>query len=167
MNLRRRIGISILSVGVLSCLLTCQKKQAPEQSISFEHMESSPSGTQTILQKSFTVRTSVAFPFEIPAHAALPRLRGNYKSFVTTMGIQSNPDAANVELQVMTDEQYADFVRGSGSEVLFSAGPAHDENINVNLPPSMSDTRKYYLVFRNPGGGDAKKAVQADLSIDF
>jgi hypothetical protein len=67
----------------------------------------------------------------------------------------------------MTDEQYADFVRGRGNEVLFSAEPAHDENINVNLPPSMSDARKYYLVFRNPDSGDAKKAVQADLSVDF
>ena len=122
--------------------------------------------SQSILHKSFAVSTSAAFPFEIPAHAAMPHLRGNYKSFVTKLGVQSNEDSANVDFLVLTDDQYADFVSG-GRGALFSVDASHDQGVDIDLPPSLNQPKKYYLIFRNTSGGDAQKVVQADLTVDF
>ncbi len=156
------------SLLVLLFACTCQKKQAlTEEPYSMDRAAPSSGGTSEVLHKDFTLHTSVAFPLEIPAHSALPRLRGSYKRFVTSVGVQSQQDAANVDFFVMTDEQYADFTHGDNASVLFSANSSHDERIDVNLPPTMSTPQKYYLVFRNTPGGEAKKAVRADFSVDF
>ena len=144
-----------------------QKKQVNEEPYSIDRAAPSSGGTNEVLHKDFTVGTSAAFPFEIPAHSALPRLRGSYKCFVTSVGVQSQQSATNVDFLVMTDEQYADFTHGDNASVLFSANSSHDERIDINLPPTMSTPQKYYLVFRNTPGGEAKKAVRADFSVDF
>ncbi len=156
-----RIWLEIVFLGaVLAFSLTaCKKKKAPETVAALDRVGFSPLGTsQAILSKAFIVRTSVAFPFEIPAHAAMPRLHGGYKSFVGKVGIKSD-DAANVDFFVLTEEQYPDFADGSASETLFSADAAHEQDVDVSLPPSLNEPRKFYLVFRNTPGGDAKKVV--------
>jgi hypothetical protein len=148
----------------------CQQKKPPvvEQVTPTEHVAPSPQGTSTVVvHKAFTVRTSITFPFEVPARAAMPRLRGSYKSFVTKLGVQSNEDSANVDFFVFNEDQYADFLHGAAGDSLFLADASHDQAVDVGLPPTMNESRKYYLVFRNTPGGDAKKAVQADLSVDF
>ena len=168
--MKEKHASGLLISGSLALLLfacACQKKQVTEESYSIDRVAPSSAGTSQVLLKDFTVRTSAAFPFDIPAHSALPRLRGSYKCFVTSMGVQSREDAANIDFYVMTDEQYADFTHGDSGSVLFSANSTHAEHIDINLPPTMSAPQKYYVVFRNPPGGDAKKAVRADLSIDF
>jgi hypothetical protein len=149
----------------------CQKRKTVEESDSInrlDRVDPSPAATsQPVVSKDFTVRTSMAFPFEIPAHVAMPRLRGSYKSFATSVGVQSRDDVANVDFYVVTDDQYRDFVQGDSGNVLFAASSSHDEHVDVNLPPTMSAPQKYYAVFRNTPGGEAKKAVRADLSIEF
>jgi hypothetical protein len=160
------------AVGSVFLLATtaCEKKKAPavEEVAPTEHVAPSPQGTSlVVVHKAFTVRSSINFPFEIPAHAAMPRLHGSYKSFVTKLGVQSSEDSANVDFFVFTEDQYADFVRGAAGDSLFLADASHDQTVDVGLPPTMNEPRKYYLVFRNTSGGDAKKAVQADLSVDF
>lgn len=170
MNQRFRLRLGSVFLVATFVLLTssCQKAKPPEEVPPVEHTGTSPVGTtQAVLNKSFAVRTSVTFPFEIPAHAAMPRLRGSYKSFVTKLGIQSNEDSANVDFFVLTEDQYADFVRGSVSDLLFSAEASHDQAVDVSIPPSLNQPRKYYLVFRSTPGGDPKKIVQADLTVDF
>jgi hypothetical protein len=165
--LRIWLKIVFLGAALVFSLTACQKKKAPEQVATVDRVGSSPLGTsQAILNKTFTVHTSVAFPFEIPAHAAMPRLRGAYKSYVGKVGIKSD-DAANVDFFVLTEEQYPDFANGRASETLFSADAAHEQNVDVSLPPSMNEPKKFYLVFRNTPGGDSKEVVQADLSVDF
>ncbi len=169
MNRKMRIFFfQMLFTAVLLGALACQKSKPAEQVVpSSERVGPSPMGTsQSILHKSFAVRTTVAFPFDIPPHAAMPHLRGNYKSFVTKLGIQSNEDSANVDFLVLTDDQYADFVSGSTS-ALFSVDASHDQGVDIDLPPSLNQPKKYYLIFRNTPGSDAKKVVEADLTVDF
>lgn len=175
------IGQSRLTVLLLGAALAlgigsgCKSKSeakndAPQEIAAIDRVGGSPMGTSlAVLHKDFVVRTSAAFPFEIPAHAAMPHLRGTYKSFVTKLGVQSNEEAANMDFFVLTEEQYADFLRGgSGSEdMLFSVDDSHEQNVDVVLPPSLNQARKFYLVFRNTPGGDGKKAVRANLRVDF
>jgi hypothetical protein len=160
-----------LTVGLV-LTTACEKNKAPEQKppvvAEFDRAGPSPSGSaQSALQKTFTIHASEIFPLEIPAHAAMPRLTGNYKSYVGKVGIQSSVHAADVDFFVLSDEQYADYVRDGTIDSLFSANASHDQNVDVSLPPALTQPRKFYLIFRSTPGSDPKKMVKADLSVNF
>lgn len=166
-----RSSLVALAVALLLAA-ACEKKKAPEPPppavADFDRAGPSPSGTnQSVLQKTFTIHASEIFPLEMPARAAMPRLTGNYKSYVTKVGIQSSDAAANVDFFVLTQDQYADFTRDGTIDSLFSAKASHDQRVDVSLPPSMTEPKKFYLIFRSTPGGDPKKVVKADLSINF
>ena len=173
--MNQKAQIRLLPVLLVAALVVatgaCQKKKAPEEEEKLPAMDRvarSPVDTsQQILNKTFTVSSTVKFPFEIPAHAAIPRLRGNYRSFIKDLGVPSNGDIANVDFLILNEDQYADFVGGHAGEALFSADASHDQDISVSLPPSQDQPRKYYIVFRNSPGGAAKKLVQAQFTVDF
>jgi hypothetical protein len=174
--MNQKAQIRLLPVLLVAALVlatgACQKKKAPaeeeEKMLPMDRVARSPADTsQQILHKTFAVSSTVKFPFEIPAHAAIPHLRGNYRSFVKDLSVQSDDDNANIDFLILNEDQYADFVGGHAGEALFSADASHDQDVNVSLPPSQDQPRKYYLVFRNSSGGAAKKLVQADFTVDF
>jgi len=137
-----------------------------------DHVGGSVVGTSSaILHQTFAVASIVNLPFEVPAHAASPQLRGNYRSFVKPAGGKpgetESSDAANVEFLVLSESQYAEFLNGHDSETIFSADDAHDQEVNSGLPPTVNQPAKYYLVFRNNTPKAGKKTVQADFRIDF
>jgi hypothetical protein len=174
MNETMRPRLPVIFVAALILATSgCEKKKAPvaeEVPLPMDRVAPSPAGTtQSILHKTFTVSTSVNFPFEIPAHASMPRLRGTYSSFTKRLSVESKDkdDSANVDFLILNEDQYADFVHGHQGEALFSADSSHDQDVNVRLPASQDQPRKYYLVFRNTPGGEAKKFVQADFTVDF
>jgi hypothetical protein len=39
--------------------------------------------------------------------------------------------------------------------------------VSASLPATQDKARKYYLIFRNTPGGEARKIVQADFTVDF
>lgn len=137
-----------------------------------DHVGGSVVGTSSaILHQTFVVASIVNLPFEVPAHAASPQLRGNYRSFVKPAGGKpgetESSDAANVEFLVLNEAQYAEFLNGHDSEAIFSADDAHDQEVNASLPLTVDHPAKYYLVFRNTSPKAGKKTVQADFRIDF
>lgn len=137
-----------------------------------DHVGGSVVGTGgAILHQTFTLENIVNVPFEVPAHAASPQLRGNYRSFVRTAGGKpgetESSDASNVDFLVLNEAQYAEFLNGRDSEAIFSADDAHDQEVNTTLPPTVNQPAKYYLVFRNSSPKAGKKVVQADFRIDF
>lgn len=150
---------------------SCEKKKPrteEEVVLPMDRVAVSPaSSSQSVLHKSFPVTTAAVFPFEIPAHAVMPHLHGNYKSFVKQLAVQTNDDSANVDFLILNEDQYSDFVHAHAGEALFSADASHDQEVNFSLPGSQDQPRKYYLVFRNSPGGAAKKIVQADFTVDF
>jgi hypothetical protein len=156
-------------VAALFFSAACQKKKPPEEQLLPMDRVAPPSAdtTRTVLRKSFALTTSVNFPFDVPSHAAMPHLHGNYKSYVRQLGVQPNDDTANVDFLILNEDQYADFIQGHAGEAFFSAGASHDQDVNVTLPPTQDQPRKYYLVFRNSPGDATKKAVQADFTLDF
>jgi hypothetical protein len=166
-----RIWLRAAIVTICALLLTvfgCEKKKVPEEIAPLDRVGAAPADASlAVLHKTFTVRTTVAFPFEIPEHAAMPHMRGNFKSFVTKVGINSNDRSADIDFLVLTEDQYTNFAAGTPSESIFSLDASHDQAVDVSMPPSLNESVKYYLVFRNTPGGDAKKTVQADLTLDF
>jgi hypothetical protein len=143
-----------------------------QKATAFDHVGGSVVGTGgPILHQTFAVASIVNVPFEVPAHAASPQLRGTYRSFVKPAGGKpgetESSDAANVEFLVLNELQYAEFLSGHDSEAIFSADDAHDQEVNTGLPPTINQPAKYYLVFRNSSPKAAKKTVQADFRIDF
>ncbi len=133
-----------------------------------DHVGDSPVGTSTaILHLAFRVAGTVDVPFDIPAHASNPQLRGTYSSFVQQGGVASSDSSADVEFLLLNDLQYANFLAERPGDALFSADGAHNGEINFNLPPTLTRPAKYYLVFRNNSQNEDKKTVQADFRVNF
>jgi hypothetical protein len=127
----------------------------------------SPVGTSSaIVHKTFAVAATTKFSFEIPPHAASPHLHGTYRSFVQG-GVQSSDEDANVDLLLMNNQQYADFLKGRPADTVFSVDSSHDQDVNCQLPATLDHPVQYYLVFRNSASNAEKKVVQADFRVDF
>jgi hypothetical protein len=158
------VAAAVLFLGTSSCE---QKAAAPAPApVHHEPVAVSPVGTdQNVLQKTFALKTSMVFPFEIPAHATRPHLHGLYASFVGNTHGEAN-GAANIDFVVLNDDQYSDFLHGRPSEALFSVEDSHNQAVNFDLPASMDQPVKYYLVFRS-SSGESKKTVEANFKVDF
>lgn len=132
-----------------------------------DHVAPSPVGTTlTVLQKTFSLKTSVTFPFEIPAHASQPHLHGIFQSFVGQVHGTSD-ETANIDFLILNEDQNAAFASNRPSEAVFSVEDSHNQAVNFDLAASMGKPVKYYLVFRNPDGSKSSKVVEANFRIDF
>jgi hypothetical protein len=164
--LQRRQFSALLVVALLGCA-ACNK-EAPPQPVAVvpsDHVSPSPVGTsQTILEKTFSLKASATFPFEIPAHAVQPHLHGIFESFVGQLHGASD-ESANIDFLIMNQEQQTAFASDRPSEALFDVDASHNQAINFDLPASMNQPVKYYLVFRNPQG--KSKVVEANFRVDF
>jgi hypothetical protein len=133
----------------------------------------SPVGTTaSIVHKTFTVSSASNFAFQVPPHAASPQLRGSYHSFVPPSrdhpnNDQSNDDPGDVDILLMNDEQYADYIHGHSADVVYSVDSSHEGDVSLGLPATLAQSAQYYLVFRNISGSRARKVVEADFRVDF
>lgn len=128
----------------------------------------SPVGTsRAIMRQSFAVADAVDIPFELPPHASTPQLRGTYHAFMPSAVREAGDNESSVEFLLLNQEQYSDLLSGRPSDALFSADAAHDQDVNVSMPPTFGQPAKYYLVFRNGSRSAKKNVVQADFRIDF
>jgi hypothetical protein len=167
---RSRILLLVVVAAMAFFVTACQSKKPPAEEVVVPRMDrvaASPSGSQTILHKTFSLTATASFAFEIPAHAVTPHLHGNYKSFVKQISADASDDSANVDFLILKEDQYADFVHGHAGEALFAADASHDQDVDFSLPASQDQPQKYYLVFRSSPGGSARKIVQADFTVDF
>ena len=148
----------------------CNKPDAPAKSapdvLESVSPRSSPSQPLSILDKTFDVRTTASFSFELPAHSAQPHLHGVFESFLGKAHGPSN-EASNIDFVIMNEEQHSDFASNHPSESLFSVEESHNQAVNLDLPPTISQPVKYYLIFQNPRGSKTNKVVQANFRIDF
>ena len=129
-----------------------------------DHVGGSVVGSSApILRKSFTVRSAVQIAFQVPAHAASPRLRGTFQSS-STPGTGAD---APVEVLVLSDDQYSQFVNKRAGDAIFIAEDAPAADINARLPPTINQPAHYHLIFRNNSRQDGKKFVKADFRMEF
>jgi hypothetical protein len=162
-HLAAPIAIFLLANGA------CKKESPPPATpvAKSEHAAPSPVGTtQAVLQKTFNLKASATFPFEIPAHATQPHLHGIFEAFTGDVHGASD-ESANIDFFVLNQEQQADSSTNRGSEAMFSVEASHNQAVNFDLPPSFNQPVKYYLVFRNPSGGKGSKVVEASFRVDF
>lgn len=162
-----RFLVFLLNGSLIVATTACQEKpQAEEVVPSTDRVGPSPLGTsQNILHKTFSVRTSATFPFEIPPHASTPHLHGQYKSFLKESG--QSGGRANVDFLILNEDQYADFIHRQSGETVFATEASHDQEVEVGLPASQERPLKFFLVFRNSSGEKTTKLVQADFTVDF
>jgi hypothetical protein len=133
-----------------------------------DHVAPSPVGTSTaIVHKTFAVTSTAKFPFEVPPHAASPQLHGTYHSFAKNAGAQSGDEDGDVDLLLINEQQYADFLNGNPADVVYSVDSSHDQDVSLGLPATLDQPVRYYLVFRNSSSRAGKKVVQADFWVDF
>jgi hypothetical protein len=132
-----------------------------------DHVEGSVVGTSmTVLSDKFRVAGIIDLPFEVPAHAAMPQFRGNFRSFIQP-GVKPTSDTdANVDFRLLSDEEFANFVDAKPSEALFTADATHNQEVNASLPPTLTKPLRYHMIFMNRSR-KTKKVVQADFRIDF
>ncbi len=137
-----------------------------------DHIAPSPVGTAAaVVHKTFTVTSTAQFLFEVPPHAASPQLHGTYHSFPKNSAVQSAVQSADetgdIDLLLMNDQQYTDFLSGRPADVVYSVDSSHDQDVSLGLPATQDLPVRYYLVFRNTPGSPGKKVVQADFRVDF
>ena len=132
---------------------------------SSDHVGGSVVGTSVqILHDKFHVSVIVDLPFDVPPHAAMPKLHGTFQSFLAA-GKPTTDTDADVEFRVVNDQEFSNFLNGKPSEALFSADATHDEEVNTSLPPTLNQSATYHLVFLNESR--RKRVVQADFRVDF
>jgi len=129
-----------------------------------DHVGGSVAGcTVPILRKSFTVRSAVQIAFQVPAHAASPRLRGTFQS----SAIPGAGSDAPVEVLVLSEDEYSEFVNRRAGDAIFIAEDAPAADINARLPPTINQPARYHLIFRNNSRSEGKKFVKADFRLEF
>jgi len=170
MNQTARIRLQLIFLlAALVLAVACQKPKPPAEQVPLpmDRVAPSPVGTnQTILHKTFAVKNSATFPFEIPPHAVRPHLHGMFESFLRQEH-GSSDDTANVDFLIVNADQFADLTSNRPSEALFSVEASHNQSVNVDLPASLDQPVKYYLIFRNAAGKGPGKIVEADFQVDF
>ncbi len=133
-----------------------------------DHVAPSPVGTSTtIVNKTFAVTSTAKFVFEVPAHAASPQLHGTYHSSAKNSAAQSGDENGDIDLLLINEQQYADFLNGNPAGVVYSVDSSHDQDVSLGLPATLDQPVRYYLVFRNNSSRAGKKVVQADFRVDF
>jgi hypothetical protein len=156
---------------LLIILCACNKSQ-PTQGPTVNRLDKVDSAHVkpiNVLHKTFALKRTASFEFQVPAHTALPRLHGTFQSSVPGAGTDSaSDDSANVDMVLLNADQYADFSHG-GSEgtALYTVEPTHDHEVDFLLSPTQEDSATYYVVFRNSPGGAPSKQVKADFSLTF
>lgn len=167
-NHKRGFSLTVLA-GLLFALMACTKQAPPKADapLPSDRVNPSPVGTtQTILQKTFAVKGSVTFPFQVPPHAVRPHLHGIFESFLREVHGVSD-DSANVDFLIVNEDQYADLTSNRPSQALMSVEGSHNQAVNFDLPASLDQPVKYYLVFRSSDGGKSGKVVLANFHVDY
>jgi len=163
------VGVASAAVLVACSLIGCNKEepQSVPTVAPSEKVAPSPVGTsQTVLDKTFPLKATATYAFEIPSHAAMPHLHGMFESFTGQVKGASD-DSANIDFLIMNQDQEADFANNRPSDALFMVEESHNQSVNFDLPSSMDHPVKYYLVFRNPEGKKSAKLVEATFRVDF
>jgi len=161
------VSLFLLAVAAMALTVACNKDDAGPEVGPHEHVEPSPVGTtQTVLEKTFNLKKTATFPFEIPAHAVRPHLHGIIESFVR--GAVGTPDdVANIDFMIQNQEQQDEALANHPSQALFSVEGTHNQAVNFDLPASLDQPVKYYLVFQSSDESKASKVVRASFRVDF
>lgn len=166
---------STKTVGVLPYLLKNQKEQHEETEVASATdpllpvdriSRSEALAPQRILHRRISVNEFQGFGFVVPAHATRPRIRGKFNSFLPD-GDTGELQEENVEVLLLSEVEYRDFVHGQAGAASFGEPPSAGGVIDWTLNATLFQPVKYYLVFRNSSPQRRAELVDADFSVSF
>jgi hypothetical protein len=168
-----RLLLWLLIGALLLSLAACSKSQperdAPNQAPSVDHVVVSKSQPpNNFLDKTFAVKASEEFAFQVPSHSVKPVLHGSFVSFAKNKsGDLLSNETANVDLLILNDQEFDDFSHSKQGSATYSVDPANSQTVTYTLHPTVDNAENYHLIFRNSPGGAHSKLVKADFTISF
>jgi hypothetical protein len=117
------------------------------------------------LHKLFAVKNHVQFAFLVPPHQGNTRLRGTFRSFTKPDAPDSSDRTANVDLMLLNEQEFNEFLHGQPQSVTYELDSAHDDSVDWKVPTTFGEPQKYHLIFSNSGSGT--KFVEADFTVSF
>ena len=167
MKYRSTLALAAVALALLGCN-NGPKRDLNEDS-SLDHISQGPKlAAQRVAHGISKVDKYEKFSFEVPPHALTPRLQGEFKSFMQgTGGARIADESADVELMVMTEDQYDAFTHKRSAESLYAIEPSHDHGVSIALPTTQADAVHYYAVFSRTTNGKSPVWVSADLNVAF
>jgi hypothetical protein len=158
-------ALSFLSCNSAPSASTVSKETIPSMDrVSHED----PKDPVNFLRKTFPVKDYEKFEFEILPHSNHPRLSGSFRSFVArSSGATVSDDSANVNLLVLSPDEFAAFTQGNSGNATYSIEGSHERRLDFDFASTSDQPQKYYLVFSNPKGGVQNKFVDADFTLSF
>jgi hypothetical protein len=160
--------IAVAAVALPGCNHASKQQPADHSPSGDRVSQAPPAAPQPVAHGLIKVDKFQKFPFDVPPHVIAPRLLGEFSSFMQgSGGARISDESADVELMVMTEAQYDDFVHKRGAQSVDAVEPSHNHGVKITLPSSQDEPVRYYVVFRRTT--DAKKPVwvNADLTADF
>ena len=128
-----------------------------------EHVAPTVIAPNHFLHRRLSVTDYKGVEFVVPALALHPQLQGRFRSITTN----HTSDGSAVELLLMTDREFATFVRNETQSTESSAFPSSRGAIDWKLAATYGQPQKYYLVFLNAFEGQGPITVDADFSVSF
>ena len=144
-------------------------KPAPTQEpLPIDHPVSvDPGKPKHFLHSVFSVKHHAQFAFLVPAHQGNARVRGTFRSFTKRNDADSSDRSANVDLLLLNDEEFDQFLHGQPQSVTYELNSAHNQMVDWWIPATRDDTKTYHLVFINFADDTKTKFVQADFTLTF
>ena len=121
---------------------------------------------ENFLHKVFSVSNQTQFSLVAPAHQENARLRGTFRSFTKRNDPDSSNGTADIDLLLLNDQEYNNFLHGPPQSVTYELDSAHNQVVEWRLPTTYGEPQTYHLVFSN-SDGTKTKFVEADFTVSF
>lgn len=144
-------------------------KAAPtREPLAIDHMVSvDPGKPKHLLHNMFSVNRHAQFGFSIPAHQGNARLHGNFRSFTKRDDPDSSDRSADIDLLLLNNEEFKQFLHGQPQSVTYELNSAHNQIVDWWIPATRDNAKTYHLVFMNSSDAINPKFVQADFTLTF
>ena len=121
---------------------------------------------ENFLHKVFSVKNHAEFSFLVSPHQGNTRLRGTFRSFTKRNDPDSSDRTADVDLLLLSDQEFNEFLHGAPQSVTYELDSAHNQLVDWRVPTTYGEPQTYHLVFSNSGGAKTK-FVEADFTVSF
>lgn len=126
-----------------------------------------PGKPKHLLPNMFSVNRRAQFSFMIPAHQGNARLHGSFRSFAKRNDLDSSDRSADIDLLLLNDEEFNQFLHGQPQSVTYELNSAHNRMVDWWIPATRDNAKTYHLVFINSTDEVNPKFVQADFTLTF
>ena len=148
--------------------LALAREQPVNEPLPIDHSVSVEPGKPThFLHNVFPLNRRAQFALLIPAHQNNARLHGTFRSFTKRNDPDSSDRSADIDLLLLSDEEFNQFQNGQPQSVTYELNSAHNQMVDWWVPATRAEAKTYHLVFINSADEVKVKFVQADFTLTF